>query len=252
MSEIVTLANKATAITDHDSCDYYVDTETKTRLRGITKRLKKRFYPRVKKVKTKKNGGRIDGNLPKGLKGGRIVHHQIESFVKNCKNGTLDAFYKITVMDPRTVKIINTLSKMKYTILYAEYKVGDKNLKLGTGVDLVCQNADGEIVLLEIKTGGERYYTPKDAQRMKKPFNMLDTSPWSQHQLQLLATKKLFEITTGIKPKHCYVWLVNSSPNPIPYELHPQLEPMGYQLLELLSKDVSKKEKKKLDVENYA
>lgn len=71
---------------------------------------------------------------------------------------------------------------------------------------------------------------------MKSPFDMLPTNAWGQHQLQLLATKYLFEKHTGLTVDEAEIWQI-STPNHgksflCRYPLHPDLHKMGQMLID--------------------
>jgi hypothetical protein len=169
----------------------------------------------------------------------------VELFVEYAKQGKLDSFVKTNKPDPRLIKIVNEIIAKKYQLLYSEYKVGDKDLRLGTGVDILCLDEHGGIILIEVKTGYESGYTGPASQRMKEPFNMLDMSPWSQHQLQLLATRELFMTMTGLRVRGAYVWVVNSKARPDVYPLHPDIQHRGKELLTLLAAKTETTKKRK-------
>lgn len=246
MSALITLENKSKIITQDENWKCYVWAANNLKLRGITKRLKKRFYPYVKKnrVVAKRGSKHGEQKLVKGIRGGKLVHGQVELFVEYAKQGKLEEFKRKNKPDPRLIKIVNEIVSKKYQILYSEYKVGDKDLRLGTGVDILAQEEDGGLVLIEIKTGYLNGYTGPSTQRMKEPFNALDTCPWSQHQLQLLATRELFTMMTGLTVKNSYIWVVNSKPRPDIYPLHPELSHRGQELLVLLAASTDKSKKR--------
>lgn len=233
MSNLLILENKSKIVKKDDNWECYVWSATNLKLRGITKRLKKRFYPCVRKgwVVPKKKTQTGGPKLVKGIKGGKLVHGQVELFVEHAKRGTLNHFTKENNPDPRLIKIVNEIIARKYQLLYSEYKVGSKELRLGTGVDILCMDEDGGIIVIEIKTGYESGYIGPSTQRMNAPFETLDRSSWAQHQLQLLATSQLFSMTTGLKIAGSYVWVVNSKPRPVIYPLHPGIINRGEELL---------------------
>lgn len=99
-----------------------------------------------------------------------------------------------------------------------------------------------KLIIIEIKTGYDNVsYDGHIKKRMSKPFNMMDTSPWGQHQLQLLTTLALFEKMTGLITHRAEVWVIGT-PNSLeectftPHSLHHQLVPYCGQILTLLSK----------------
>jgi hypothetical protein len=243
-SVISILCEKARLCHWDEDFECYVWSQPRTLLTGITKQLRVRFYlnaPRPPRVKLAKRTGKF---WKRGKKGGTMVHEQLEEYVEQAKIGILKKD-----LDPRVQRIIKEALMRKLIIVDSEYCVGDKDLHLGTGVDLLCLTEQGEIVVIEIKTGfdGVQYGGPM-TKRMRKPFNMMDVSPWSQHQLQLLTTVGLFEKMTGLRADHAEVWVVGT-PNAEgdcsfkSWPLHPIIIPMKSNLLTLVSNIPTKKRK---------
>lgn len=105
--------------------------------------------------------------------------------------------------------------------LNAGVPVGSRRHRLATAVDVVCAPRDAvraapgrgwrravpgdpaplPVVLLELKCGFRgRYTQPHTPPRMRAPLQSTDTSFRSQHQLQLLLTRWLFESTFCRRP----------------------------------------------------
>jgi hypothetical protein len=222
---------------DDQTC--YVWTKPRNLLTGITKRLRERFYaraPKPQRIKAVKSYGK------KGKKGGTLVHEQLEEYANKGTNPK--------DLDPRVQKIILECRARGWTIIEAEYCVGDKDLHLGTGIDLLCMSPQGQIAVIEIKTGYNtvKYEGPMK-KTMKKPFNMMDVSPWAQHQLQLLTTVGLFEKMTGLKADYAEVWVI-SPPNVEgecslrAFPLHHTISPMVNTLLTVISVSLPSKKRK--------
>lgn len=230
-----------------NECYYWVKPHMK--LKGASKTCKKRFYPRVsaptkiKIAKTPKGQKR----LPKGRFGGKLVHQQLQDFIENAKKGI-----KMEKLDPRVETIIREVIARGWMMVAGEYCVGNRDMRLGTGVDLLCLTAEGNPCVIEIKTGYDSVkYTGPNEKRLKQPFNNMDDSPYSQHQLQLLATKALFEDFTKMPAKHAEVWVVGcpvvNNKCPIhPFPLHPDIKDRGKEILTLLSVSPKKSKRKRM------
>lgn len=67
-------------------------------------------------------------------------------------------------------------------------------IRLGTAVDLVCRTKDGDIYLVEIKTGYPKNYQMY-SRYMEPPLEGFRDSPLFQHQLQVLLTEFLYHHT---------------------------------------------------------
>lgn len=171
-----------------------------------------------------------------------MIHEQLEVYIECLKNGNLDEFsqkFKRGI-DPRTKAILGEITARGGIIFDCEYIVGDPDTGLGTAVDVVFfTNANApQIWCIEIKTGYDSGYEGPTKRRIKKPFNMLDDSPYSQHQLQLLLTKHLFEKMTNVAVHGAEVWRIGTPQGPLErcpiniYPLHPGLSDLGQTLLD--------------------
>lgn len=213
--------------------DCYTWISPHIKLKGITKPLKQRFYPRASRPAKVRAAPSVAGWI-KGRKGGSQVHEQLRDLVKQGDpKGE---------RDPRVMTIMSEVRARNWKILDAEYCVGDRDLRLGTGVDLLCVTQAGTPVIVEIKCGFDSVsYTGPTKRRLKKPLSMLDDSPYSQHQIQLLLTRFLFEKTTGLKQAGAEVWVVGHPRGPLEmcnlrvYPLHPDLAREGRTVATLLS-----------------
>ena len=87
------------------------------------------------------------------------------------------------------------LKKFNLKPIYHELPVGNPNLRIATRIDVVCQNENNQKwVLIEIKTGFDRYYNCSNGY-MDIPLQNFKNSIKNQHQLQLLMNQTLFEYT---------------------------------------------------------
>lgn len=234
----------------HDSSECYAWSKPFVRLAGITSRLRDRFYPRASKperIKSARVYSKNSGKWIKGRKGGCLIHEELEDFVQNAKNGVLKKD-----LDPRSGTVIKEVLARKWIIIDAEYCVGDKDLRLGTGIDLLCITENGKIAVVELKIGFDNViYEGPTQKRMKKPFNMMDDSLYSQHQLQLLATVFLFEKMVGIPVDLAEVWVIGH-PQGLDglcrlreFPLHPSIASQGLILVHTLASTPKTSKKRK-------
>lgn len=173
-------------------------TEDGVFLRGIIDLLKHTFYPNYSYKKAFLGPNTKFSGKPKsstGLHGknlGKRVDTELEKFVLDktilgkCSNETI---YLLKYLHKKGLKIIN-----------CQFPVADKQVRLCTSVDVIAIDSGGVIVLIEVKTGYRKYkfnYT----QNMKYPLTFLKDSPFSQHQLQLFITTRLFK--TSFPEKKC-------------------------------------------------
>lgn len=230
------------------------------KVKGITKALRKKFYPSYKAVKSYKYtrgsaqfsrrttfSSSSSSSSSRGIKGGIKVHNQIHRYFS-------DPTFKATNMDKRTAAIIKTIKKINLKVVASEYVVIDRENMVGTAVDLVCVNGRNEIVLVEVKTGYTEQYSDEIDKMMKTPLESMDQSPWSQHQIQMMVTQHLFKSFSGISPKASLLFLVNPLPinNSCSVSVYPLesktliLEDVAYDaLLNSIHENKMKKKRKK-------
>jgi hypothetical protein len=244
------IRNKQRLVIWDDQSTCYSWDKPRIKLRGIRDLLKNRFFPRASrpdKVRTPRVFLAKSGKWVKGQKGGAMIHQQLEDFMESAKQGHL-----MKDLDPRTNAVVKEALARGWTILDAEFCVGDKDLRLGTGVDLLCITPGGKIATIELKVGYDSVvYQGPTKKRMHKPYTMMDDSPYSQHQLQLLTTKYLFEKMTGLQVDVAEVWVVghpqgfNEKCLFRCFPIHPDLVSTGETLATLLANPPPRMSKKK-------
>ena len=245
------LLEKQALVLWDDNSECYSWAKPQIKLRGITKDLKARFYPNPSRPVANKDKNHTllkpKKKWIKGRKGGTKIHEEIEDFVEKAKKGK-----QKKRLDPRTLCIINEVIARNWIILEAEYCVGDRDLRRGTGIDLLCSTKNGDVCLVELKIGFDNVdYDLPTKKRMSHPFRMMHDNYYSQHQLQLLASKYLFETMVGIEARHVEVWVIGH-PQGVTnackircYPIHPDIAHQGKMLIMLLS-DAKKKTKKRV------
>lgn len=117
-----------------------------------------------------------------------------------------------------TRSVILALKNMGLKPFKCQVRVGSAALRLGTAVDIVCRRFGNQriqdltsdakkvkeskfkgrngVVIIELKCGYKDRYTSGTKMMVDECASLVNT-PLNQHQLQLLATCKLFEITYG-------------------------------------------------------
>lgn len=177
--------------------------QRRQRLRGLTRYLKERFYPHARLIHvrgTTEPHLQLGQSLRRGRAGGSFVHQELCSYINE----------GLEPRDPRVTRILQLVRSRGWVPIVSELPVGDGSIGVGTAVDLVCIHPDSPSVyhIIEIKTGYERNYTlAPPSSRCRKPMNRVPTSPWGQHQLQLLGTRELL-IRHGVPIGISEIWCV--------------------------------------------
>jgi hypothetical protein len=94
-----------------------------------------------------------------------------------------------------TSKLWQAFARMKLTPVAAQVPVGCIELKVATAADVVCKDASGRRVVVEIKTGFLSYYHKHTGNNLRGIAPPQHDSPANQHQLQLLLTCELYRRT---------------------------------------------------------
>lgn len=134
------------------------------------------------------DNGKVYFGSAKGLARGKDVHEEIAHFVM-WEPRRFKSHY--TMVDPMTKSVLLHLKGLRYTLVHAEYMVYDKLLGAGTAVDLVCIDAAGGLVFVELKTGYQNVFT-KHRSMMRKPFDHVADSPLNRARTQLLFAIALY------------------------------------------------------------
>ena len=86
-----------------------------------------------------------------------------------------------------TVRIWAALDKMNLRPIGSQVIVWSARMNVATPLDLLCLNTDtDELVDVQIKRGYNGYYEKHTKTPMSMPFQMLNDSPYYQHQIQIL------------------------------------------------------------------
>jgi hypothetical protein len=185
--------------------------------RGLTKTLDACFCPdfsirvvlsQLKRKKAKRSGKFI----------GNKVDRELDRWVKK---------KRLKNPHPYLLLIQNVLKQNEWTPIASQLDLACSALRLGTRIDLICENNEKELIIIELKCGFEDYYDVANQGNMLYPFTDVEISCRNKHYLQLWMTSWLFfhcqHSLSGRKVANAYVLRIfNESQvelNPLPYWL---------------------------------
>lgn len=188
------------------------------RLSGITKKLKKHFYPNYVYSRNRYSTGTGVRNASEGRNRGTIVHRQIRDFFNMSDTKFFDRYRSPTAKkkDPLkeeiheyTQKLVLAMDKWGLEPIVSELPVMDLKRKVATAVDGLCiDKKTGSLVMLEWKCGFDHYLNQGNAQMLgPKTLTKYSNCPLNQAKLQLAFTKDMFEKTYDIPVE--YAWVIN-------------------------------------------
>ncbi len=190
-------------------------------VRGLLPTLKRCFYPDYDQKNCKYGplaplvkGKRLPPRSHKGKILGSLVDEQVVKVVVFCTKFNIHPIFlagdkppsreifenayrhRVAVdlhkqMNDYTKRLFRTLDAWKLTPIEAQIPVGNASFRIGTAVDLLCRHEKGHKVVIEVKTGFDRYYR-RFSGMLKPPFQKQDNSPRNQHQLQLAFSAQLY------------------------------------------------------------
>lgn len=191
------------------SCYYYLDRENKyRRLQGLLPRLKACYWPESNYFKTRKRvgttpkkvgaGGARKGRFQGVIKGVK-VHRELKDFVQlDAKN-----FKKIhnKFLHNYSARILNAIvNRMGWQPFLPEFDIFDENLGIGTSVDMICLDKEGNLILLEFKTGYSGYFEESDG-FMKSALAKLPNTVLNQATLQVVSAGLILERCYQVAPE---------------------------------------------------
>jgi hypothetical protein len=164
--------------------------------RGITAVIKTKFFPDyvfrgaangLGKTHNKKRGKGA------GMARGRqvdteIQHWMARGFAKQGDKG------RAPPLHPFSRAFIALVTRLRLTPVATQVVCRDESCNIATLVDAVFLNAQGRIVVVELKTGFEGYNDASNG-RMRGEFRHLTNAPANQHKVQLAFTQIMFERT---------------------------------------------------------
>lgn len=150
--------------------------------RGLTKTLRATFCPDFSVSRALP----VETTTTAPPRGGRQVGNRLDRAVDQWVRSGIPP--KNDYLSP----LVTWCATHHWTPVASQVPVGCRALRLGTRVDLICQNADQQLILLELKTGYTNYLDSHHQGMMRGPWHMIPNSFRYQHYLQLWLTCWLF------------------------------------------------------------
>lgn len=127
--------------------------------RGLTKTLAAQFYPSF----CVKHLAVTEPSRPaQGRKRGRAYDAAVTRWVDTGKRA------------PSLDRLKDELAQRGWKTVRTQVPVGCRQLRLATRLDLVCEDREGRLVLLEIKTGYQHNWTVASAEKFLPPFQEIE------------------------------------------------------------------------------
>jgi hypothetical protein len=146
--------------------------------RGLTKVLNSSFYPDFyPKLECERKS-----NV--GKKTGILVDKQAALIIEKKS--------RLRKTHPMIEKLYTEFTRRDLTPIRSQFPVGCAHIRVGTKIDIICENNKKEIVIVELKCGFEEYHTKCNQDKMKSPYSELSQCCRNSHMLQLLYTTWLF------------------------------------------------------------
>lgn len=173
---------------------------------GLNPALHLAFYPHYAFSKATQGPCGVSCAISDGLTAkarGRQVDDLTQLLCRLVRNGTplaaLDANAEWTQRSTESYRtqIVPYLLERKLTPIASQFQVAHAQTRVGTPIDMVCRDADGNAVIIEHKRGYEAYIDRHTGVPMKPPFYFLTDSARHQHLLYLAFAVDLFELQTG-------------------------------------------------------
>ena len=192
---------------------YYLDQQGKyCLLSGLLPRLHAVFWPHSSiyrqmasqpggsgSRKRKRSGEAAPAPQKKGRFQGIItgtrVHRQLRDFlVLDAKN-----FKKVHgALHPYCSRLLACIiDRMKWHVFLPEFDVYDAALHIGTSVDMMGLTRDGDLVLMEFKTGYKNYFDNADG-HMACSLSGMRNTPMNQATLQLTSAAQILHTCYGV------------------------------------------------------
>ncbi len=201
-----------------------------TVLPGLLKLVQRRFYPTYSYTKAKHNVDRSTGDTEYKRRQEKKKKHkraigvdlgmaldkhitQTVEILQRLPEAPLRIFYDMACMkvaplsnqNKATIgatliqtrafwKAMDTL-KLRPVATQVPVMHSYKGQRYATAVDVVCMNKQGDHILVECKSGFTGYYTNCTKNMMCAPLDALTDCLANQHQIQLAATKEMYQKT---------------------------------------------------------
>jgi hypothetical protein len=167
------------------------------RYRGVHRLIKKWYYSKFRVPKHESTG---DRGAWRGLQRGRTVDRQMS----NWANGK-----RVSKPHTYTKKLISiAFRKWGWLPVCGQLVVSDDSAGVATAVDLVMVDADGCLILVELKCGGLGYLRRSHG-KMERPMHRVANTALNQYIIQATMNSALFERTFTVTNYKSYVVNVN-------------------------------------------
>lgn len=144
--------------------------------------------------------------VSRGLLVHRHMFHYVECITFGAPCECAARFRKLETATAGVAALVRHLRAIGLAPVASEVALVAPAWDLATRADLVCTDADGELVLVSIKTGAGD--AGKTDRRLRAPFEHIVDSGHARHQLQLLAEYVLM-CAAGACPKRAVVAYVS-------------------------------------------
>lgn len=184
---------------------YFIDAQGKYKLlQGLLPKLKSVYWPdsnyfKLRKGQSKERGVRKPAQRKaraakrgkfQGLIRGTKIHRELKHFVQLDQKNYKKMHHTLHNYSARILKAIIGVMKLKPFL--PEFDLFDESIGVGTSVDMICLDHDGDLVLLEFKTGYKDYFQSSDG-FMKCSLEKLRNTAQNQATLQLTSAALILE-----------------------------------------------------------
>lgn len=249
-------------VKDTEGAFYYEDPGGKYRiLQGLLPRLKSLYWPTgsyknlqkktkgiVKRTKKRRGRGRFQGLIR-----GKEVHKQLKDFVQ--LDGKNFAKRHPNGLHDYTERVLKAMvGRMGLRVFVPEMPIYDEVIRVGTAVDKICLDKDGNLVLLEFKTGYKDYFYNQDG-FMRHSLKEFANSMKNRATLQLASAALILEKAYQIPLSKMRLYVIRVDDEtldivPVPIAFVETIGPSVYEdLLKADTDRLKKKMKKKAGVQ---
>jgi len=179
--------------------------EDREKIPSAPRPVKGSYAPRKKSRDDRRHAGSCGG-----VARGSLVHREIKQFVELDRS----SFLKVNkgAMHPWTGVVLKELVSRGWMPAHSEYLVYDARIRVATAIDLVCANASGKLLFVELKTGHANNFV-RSSGRMRGVLSRFEDCPRSRACLQLAVSVLMALRETSLKPEdfECLVVRVDDS-----------------------------------------
>jgi len=197
---------------------YFYWKTNKKMLNGLTRTIKKKFFPNFsydkmtkrKVCSSKKTGIRVHSEL---------YHHYHCSFVEFKDDCRCECVSNSNKFHRYTKQAIEMFKKMEIEINDSEVIIFSRELKIATKIDMIGTRWKGtdkeKMVVISIKTGSHNKYRKPD--KMIGPLNFVDSIPSNHAQLQSMVEHMILEKEYNVKVTEYYILYLTNGDTIVEY-----------------------------------